>query len=83
MRSRVISANREAMSTATPSDRMISEPLAVFVSYSRKDVRHLERLRVHLAPVERDYDIEVWDDGRIDTGQDWRAEIEAAITRAS
>lgn len=54
----------------------------VFVSYSHKDAAWLERLRVHLRPVARDNDLELWDDSRIEPGQNWREEIEQAVARA-
>jgi TIR domain len=54
----------------------------VFVSYSHRDRRHLDRLRVHLRPLERSGLIDLWDDTRLKPGVDWRREISAAIARA-
>jgi TIR domain len=54
----------------------------IFISYSHKDVRHLKELRLHLAPYEREYDISVWDDQKIEYGSAWPSEIEEAIARA-
>ena len=54
----------------------------VFISYSHRDRRWLDRLRVHLRPLERTYQIEVWDDSRIKPGSRWREEIAAAIKAA-
>jgi T3SS (YopN, CesT) and YbjN peptide-binding chaperone 3/TIR domain len=51
----------------------------VFVSYAHRDRRHLERLRVHLRPLERSGEIDLWDDTRLQPGGDWRREISAAI----
>jgi len=54
----------------------------VFVSYSHKDRRWLEQLRIHLKPLERDNLVDMWDDTRIRAGNDWRAEIAGAIRGA-
>src|SRR5258707_7345588 len=51
----------------------------VFISYSHEDRKWLKRLRVHLRPLERDQNIEIWDDTRITPGDRWRKEIRSAI----
>ncbi|SIN75691.1 TIR domain-containing protein [Singulisphaera sp. GP187] len=51
----------------------------VFVSYSHQDIDWMKRLRVHLAPLERDGKVDRWDDTRIRTSQLWREEIHKAI----
>lgn len=51
----------------------------VFISYSRKDAKWLERLRVHLRPLEREHRIEIWDDTNIVPGSKWRDEIKKAL----
>jgi molecular chaperone DnaK len=56
---------------------------SVFVSYARPDRLWLDRLRVHLAPLERDGKVEIWHDGKIESGIPWEAEIERALERAS
>jgi hypothetical protein len=56
---------------------------SVFVSYSRADRSWLDRLRVHLAPLERSGLIEIWHDGKIEAGALWQLEIEGALASAS
>src|SRR5688500_1755569 len=51
----------------------------VFVSYSRHDKAWLERLRVHLKPLQRELEIDIWDDSKIEPGKKWKEEIAAAI----
>jgi TIR domain-containing protein/caspase domain-containing protein len=53
----------------------------IFISYSRKDRAWLERLKVHLKPLES-FGIERWDDTRLETGELWREQIERAIGSA-
>jgi chaperonin GroEL len=55
------------------------ERTKVFISYSRQDTPWLERLRVHLRPLERDLDIDIWDDSKIKPGTKWKEEITSVI----
>lgn len=54
----------------------------VFISYSHKDERWLQKLRTHLRPFERTHGVQVWDDTRIESGDRWREEIEGALGSA-
>lgn len=51
----------------------------VFISYSHKDARWLERLRVHLKPIEREGIIDLWDDTKIAAGIQWKGAILEAL----
>jgi len=57
----------------------------VFISYSHKDAAHLERLLIHLKPLEDDGLInrEVWSDKKIKAGDKWQEKIMQAIASAS
>lgn len=54
----------------------------LFISYSRKDRRFLERFWTHLNPLETHYGLQRWDDSRINPGDNWLEEIERALGRA-
>lgn len=56
--------------------------LRIFISYCHKDKKWLERLQVHLAPLSRDYELEVWDDSKLGIGSQWRDEIRKAVEGA-
>ena len=55
----------------------------VFISYCHKDNDYLERLLVHLKPLEKSGKLEIWSDKKIKVGEKWREEIEAAMNRAT
>jgi predicted nucleotide-binding protein len=50
-------------------------PLKTYISYSERDNRMKEQLRVHLKALERQGIINVWDDQHIGTGDDWHNQI--------
>jgi tetratricopeptide (TPR) repeat protein len=54
----------------------------VFVSYSHRDEPWKDRLVEHLAGLETEGRLAVWDDRRIAAGGDWYAEIERALASA-
>jgi hypothetical protein len=60
-----------------------ARPPSVFVSYSHRDRDWLDRLRVHLKPLERNGSIGVWDDTRLAAGQAWHDEIRQALAAAA
>ena len=54
----------------------------VFISYSHKDAKWLDKLRQFLQPLEHMELIRVWDDTEIRTGSDWLDEIRKALESA-
>ena len=69
----------EALGERTTSRKQGS----VFISYARADSIWLNRLLVHLRPLERARKLNVWHDGKIATGDNWRSEIAVALSEAS
>jgi hypothetical protein len=58
------------------------KPPAIFISYSHADEKWKERLVKHLKVLELEGELEVWDDRRIDAGDDWLPEITREMERA-
>jgi hypothetical protein len=54
----------------------------VFLCYSHANAAWLDRLLVHLGPLHKDNLVDCWSDEQIRTGDDWRAEIDAALATA-
>ena len=55
----------------------------VFISYSHKDREWKDKLVSHLNVLGYEGRLESWDDQQIETGDDWRQQIDDAIDRAS
>ena len=55
----------------------------LFISYSHADTECLNRLLVHLRPLQRKGSIICWSDKNIKTGKKWRIEIEKNLAQAS
>jgi len=55
----------------------------VFVSYAHKDRKWADELVKFLAPWIRDKRLDLWDDSRIEPGDDWRKEIKKSLEEAT
>lgn len=79
----------EALSAALEQPSQFSEKPttdtkrhSVFVSYSHRDATYLDRLMVHLRPLEKSGLVDLWVDTKLEAGDKWKAEIETALQRA-
>jgi hypothetical protein len=54
----------------------------VFISYSHKDAKWLNRVKQFLEPLEKRELIRVWDDTEIRPGSDWLADLRQALASA-
>ncbi|MFL6261190.1 MAG: toll/interleukin-1 receptor domain-containing protein [Thermoanaerobaculia bacterium] len=76
----LVSALRRNISIQEKTDGALRDQ--VFVSYCRKDGKWLNRLQIHLKPLERLGQISRWDDTSIDPGARWKLRIREAMSRA-
>lgn len=55
---------------------------SIFISYSHKDKRWLQKLHMVFAPLIRDDKLHLWSDAQIKPGNIWREEIQQALAGA-
>ncbi len=58
------------------------KPVEVFISYSHHDRKYLEKLRTHLAGLERSGRVHCWWDGALEPGKAWEPQLVEALRRA-
>lgn len=70
--------------TAKPGVSKANKPVrdGIFVSYSHADKDWLERLLVHLKPLEREHKVNPWNDTKLRSGDRWKTEIDRALAKA-
>lgn len=56
---------------------------SIFISYSHKDANWLQRVKTHLKPLGRYYDIDEWDDQKLRPSDKWEEEISKAMNKAT
>ncbi len=54
----------------------------IFVSYSHRDSEYLDRLMIHLKPLQKQGLIDVWADTRLTAGDKWKREIDKSLKSA-
>jgi hypothetical protein len=72
----------EAAQPFVTADVKRSDRPKLFISYSHVDTPCVDRLLVHLKPLERANTIICWSDKRLRTGDKWKAEIEQNLDEA-
>ncbi len=74
------SAMDSAAAVGTPDED--DAPGSVFVSYSHKDQGYLDRLMIHLSPLEKQGRIKLWADTKLRDGDRWKEEIERTLNES-
>jgi hypothetical protein len=77
----ILDLNRE-ITLQTEAENPALRRRQVFISYCRRDARWLNRLQVHLKPLESLGKIDRWDDTLIDPGAKWKRKIHEAMASA-
>lgn len=73
-----LSPNPTKMQTWS-SDKPQTKGTRLFISYSRVDRKWVDRIRVHLQPLERMGLIDLWSDDKIKPGEIWQRQLDEAI----
>jgi hypothetical protein len=68
--------------SAKTREEIADKRKTIFVSYSHKDKPYLDRLKVHLRPLERMGTVLLWSDTAILSGEKWKQKIEDALNSA-
>lgn len=72
-------ANPEKFSAKPHTDTTVNK---VFISYSHRDASFLDRLMVHLKPLEKQGLVDPWVDTRLRAGDRWKDSIEYELQKA-
>jgi hypothetical protein len=75
-------ASNSPISTTAAQPMSQNKRTKIFISYSHKDSKWLQRLQIHLKPLGQLHDITPWDDTLIKPGENWREMIKRALEEA-
>lgn len=59
-----------------------SKKRKVFISNCHKDKKYMERILIHLKPLEKNGSLDIWVDTMIKTGELWKKEVEKSLSSA-
>lgn len=76
-------ADAAPVTPGAPVQGVVPREHKLFISYSHQDKEYLQRLLVHLRPLERAGKIELWSDTQLRAGDRWKTEIQTALERAT
>jgi adenylate cyclase len=74
------SSNNSSVSSAVSPTSSLEK--GVFISYSHKDKKWLDMLKMHLKPYLRSGSVSAWSDTQIQPGKQWQKEIQKALASA-
>lgn len=70
--------------TETKGENIMKNKHSIFISYSHEDDKWLTKVLKNLKPLHRYYDnVEMWSDKKIMASDDWKAEIDNALGKAT
>ncbi len=78
---KIVQEHKEAISGENEafSEKVSPSKNLIFISYSHKDSKWLERVQTHLKPLEREGNISRWDDTLIKASEEWREKISQSL----
>jgi hypothetical protein len=77
-------SSRQKYAPATPAKQKSTKRVTeFFISYSHKDRKWVEMLKIHLKPLTRQLNVSLFSDSSIVPGGNWQQEIQSALSRAS
>lgn len=69
--------------SGTNVEKTVVKKNSIFISYSHKDSEWFVQAKTHLKPLKKYYDIDIWDDRRLRSGDKWKEEISKALNDAT
>ncbi|MFW6046655.1 MAG: leucine-rich repeat domain-containing protein [Candidatus Woesearchaeota archaeon] len=74
----------KSVKSITPMQKQSINKNKIFISYSHEDKKWLKEVQKHLKTLSFDRnDFEVWDDTKIKSGDNWKEEVETALSASS